>query len=257
MRAVRKHTNCRWSLLYVERWLKTPVQHPNGRIETVEKGTQQGGVISPVLANLFLHYALDRWVRTKFPDVEFARYADDAVYHCKSRYRAESLREAIKVRLEECKLKLHPEKSKIVYCKDDKRKGAYEQIQFDFLGYTFRPRLVKSRKGNFFVGFTPALSIKARKKISSRIKGWKIHLWSGQTLESIAEALNPIIRGWLYYYGRYCKSSLHGIRKQIDFAIVRWAKRKYKKLKSSLKRARSWVKGVRQRQRSLFFHWLY
>ena len=162
---------------------------------------------------------------------------------------------AIRDRLEFCKLKLHPEKSKIVYCKDNTRKGDYEQVQFDFLGYSFRPRLVKARKGNFFVSFTPAISKTARKKISDAIKGWKIHLWSDQTLESISSNLNPKIRGWYNYYGKYQKSAMSGVGSQIDFAIVRWAKRKYKKLKPSYRKATRWVNEVKKRQTNLFAHW--
>jgi RNA-directed DNA polymerase len=255
MRAVRKHTSCRWTILYVERWLEAPVQHPDGRIESTSKGTPQGGVISPLLANLFLHYALDRWVRTKFPDVKFARYADDAVYHCKSRYTAERLRKAIESRLNECKLKLHPDKTKIVYCKDNTRKGNYQHFQFDFLGYTFRPRLVKSRRGNYFVSFTPAMSKKARMSISQKVRGWKIHLWSAQTLESIAYVLNPVIRGWINYYGKYRRSSLHSVQEQLDYALVRWAKRKYKKLKPSLRKATAWLRRIKLKQPKLFTHW--
>jgi RNA-directed DNA polymerase len=255
MRAVRKHTTCRWTILYVERWLKAAVQYPDGCIENTSKGTPQGGVISPLLANLFLHYALDRWVRNKFPDVKFARYADDAVYHCKSRYSAEQLQKSIENRLEECKLKLHPEKTKIVYCKDKDRKHNYQHFMFDFLGYTFRPRLVRSWRGNYFVGFTPAMSKKARKSVSQKIKGWKMHLWSAKTLESIAYALNPVIRGWINYYGKYRRSILYSIQDQLDYALVRWAKRKYKKLKPSLKKATSWLSRIKQKQPRLFAHW--
>jgi len=163
--------------------------------------------------------------------------------------------EAIRVRLAECELKLHPEKSKIVYCKDNTRKGDHELVQFDFLGYNFRPRLVKAKKGNFFVSFTPAISKKARSKISDVIKDWKIHLWSDQSLESISSNLNPQIRGWYNYYGKYQKSAMGGVGRQIDFALVRWAKRKYKKLKPSYKKAVRWIDGVKDRQPRLFIHW--
>ena len=255
MRAIRKHTDCRWAILYIERWLTAPVVLPDGQQLRRERGVPQGGVVSPLCANLFLHYALDRWVRKEFPSVTFERYADDAIYHCKTRFMAERLIGAIRVRLEDCKLKLHPEKSKIVYCKDNIRKGDYERVQFDFLGYSFRPRLVKARKGNFFVNFTPAISKTARSKISKTIRGWKIHLWSGQTLETISNILNPKIRGWYQYYGRFQKSAVDAVGRQIDFALVRWAKRKYKKLRSSYGKARRWLDGVKKRQTTLFTHW--
>ncbi|MBA2649872.1 MAG: hypothetical protein H0U75_09835 [Legionella sp.] len=194
-------------------------------------------------------------MKEKYPTVTFERYADDVIYHCKTRYMAERLLTSIRERLDDCKLKLHPEKSKIVYCKDNTRRGDYEHIQFDFLGYNFRPRLVKARKGNFFVSFTPAISKKARNKISDVIKSWKIHLWSYQTLEAISDILNPKIHGWLNYYGKYQKSAMGSVASQIDFALVRWAKRKYKKLKPSYRKSTRWLKGIKERQPDLFAHW--
>ena len=256
MKAIKKHTDCRWIILYIERWLTAPVVLPDGQKLGRDRGVPQGGVVSPLCANLFLHYALDRWVRKEFPTVTFERYADDAIYHCKTKYMAERLIAAIRDRLEVCKLKLHPEKSKIVYCKDNTRKSEYERVQFDFLGYCFRPRLVKARKGNFFVSFTPAISTAARNKISNVIKDWKVHLLSDQSLESISSHLNPKIRGWYNYYGKYQKSAMSGVGRQIDFALVRWAKRKYKKLKPSYRKATRWVDGVRKRQPDLFAHWI-
>jgi RNA-directed DNA polymerase len=255
MKAIKKHTDCRWVILYIGRWLTAPVILPDGQKIESNKGTPQGGVVSPLLANLFLHYALDRWVKQKYPAVTFERYADDVIYHCKTRYMAEQLLASIRERLEACKLKLHPEKSKIVYCKDNTRKGDYQHVQFDFLGYSFRPRLVKARKGNFFVSFTPAISKKARSRISDSIRDWKIHLWSDQSLETISSILNPKIRGWFNYYGKYQKSAVYGVGRQIDFALVRWAKRKYKKLKPSYRKATGWVAGVKKRQPNLFAHW--
>lgn len=255
MKAIKKHTDCRWVILYIRRWLTAPVVLPNGEQLECDRGVPQGGVVSPLCANLFLHYALDRWVRKEFPTVAFERYADDVIYHCKTRFMAERLIGAIRERLDAVKLRLHPEKSKIVYCKDNTRKGDYEQVQFDFLGYSFRPRLVKAKKGNFFVSFTPAISKKARNKISNTIKDWKIHLWSDQSLESISSSLNPKVRGWMNYYGRYQKSAMNDVGRQIDFALTRWAKRKYKKLKPSYRKATRWITGVKKRQPELFAHW--
>ena len=254
MRAVRKHITCKWVLLYIQRWLKAPSK-VGKIIEERTKGTPQGGVISPLLANLFLHYALDTWVRKQFPTIEFERYADDAIYHCRTKIEAEKLKISLQERLTECNLEMNSEKSKIVYCKDGKRKGAYEHEKFDFLGYTFRPRLVRARAGNFFVGFTPAMSKEAQKKISDRIKSWKMQLWSNQSLESIAYILNPKIRGWINYYGKYQRSSTYKIANQMDYALVRWAKRKYKKLKISKTRARRWLARIREKQPFLFAHW--
>lgn len=254
MKAVCKHIKCKWIILYIQRWLKAPVEIDGKCVQNLS-GTPQGGVISPILANLFLHYALDRWVKKNFPMVTFERYADDAIYHCRFQSEAEQLKKALEARLEECKLKLHPEKSKVVYCKDGKRSGSYVNQQFDFLGYTFRPRLVKAKRGNFFVGFNPAMSKKAQGKISDQIKGWKMQLWSNQSLESIAELINPKTRGWINYYGKYQKSSTYKIANQLDYALVRWAKRKFKKLKTSKTKAREWLAGVKARQPNLYTHW--
>ncbi len=165
MRAVRHHTDTPWIVLYIERWLKAPAQKEDGTLVERTKGTPQGGVISPLLANLFMHYAIDAWLQRKYPVVQFARYADDAVIHATSLRQAQSVLEAVRCRLKECGLELHPEKTRIVYCKDDDRRGDYPQIKFDFLGYAFRPRRAKNRWGKFFVSFLPAVSTKAASRI--------------------------------------------------------------------------------------------
>lgn len=161
MRAVRKHTTCTWALLYIERWLKAPVQMDDGTVIARERGTPQGGVISPLLANLFLHYAFDRWMRREFPGIPFERYADDVICHCGTENQAKHLKDAIERRFAECGLTLHPQKTQIVYCKDARRKGEYPILKFDFLGYSFQPRRVKSGTGKYFIGFCPAISQKA------------------------------------------------------------------------------------------------
>ena len=170
MRAVRKHTDCPWALMYIERWLKAPMQKADGsRIER-ERGTPQGGVISPLLANLFLHYAFDTWMQRNHPDIPFERYADDAICHCRSEEQAAALRNALEKRFVECGLTLHPEKTKIVYCKDDDRRGNPPDHKFDFLGYTFRPRLSRRRGGKVGVSFSPAASDKALKAIRQTVR---------------------------------------------------------------------------------------
>jgi len=172
MRAVRRHTTCAWVLLYIERWLKAPVQTADGSLVVRERGTPQGGVISPLLANLFLHYGFDMWMRRNHPDIPFERYADDAICHCSSADQARELRASLEARLAECGLTLHPEKTKIVFCKDDDRRGDYPDHTFDFLGYRFRPRLARRRRGVFGVSFSPAASDKALKAIRQTVRTW-------------------------------------------------------------------------------------
>jgi len=255
MRAVRKHTDCKWVLLYLERWLKAPVQLVDGTLVQREKGTAQGAVVSPLLANLFLHYAFDVWMRRHWPQIPFERFADDAICHCTSEIQARELRVAIERRFADCRLELHPDKTKIVYCQDGQRTKRYPDVQFDFLGFRFQPRLSKSRWGNFFVNFSPAVSAKAAKSMRRTLRSWKIHRWTQLSIEELAESFNPVLRGWINYYGSYYKSSLASVFQQLDFALVRWAKRKYKRRKGSLTRAREWVKRLARRQPRLFAHW--
>ena len=255
MRAVRKHAKDKWVVLYIERWLKAPVQEEDGLLVPREKGTPQGGVISPLLANLFLHYALDEWLRRSYPHLSFERYADDAIVHCRTEREAQEVRAAIAARLQECRLELHPEKTKVVYCKDDDRRGTYPHEKFDFLGYTFRPRRSKNRYGKYFINFTPAVSDKAGKAIRAEIRSWKLHLRSDKSLEDLARMFNPITRGWLQYYGRYYRSALYPLMRQLDRSLARWAYRKYKKLRGHLRRATHWLARISRRNTKLFAHW--
>ena len=209
MRAVKKHTDCKWIVLYIERWLKAPAQMEDGTLVKREKGTPQGGVISPLLANLFLHYALDEWMRRENPEISFERYADDAVFHCVTEREARALKEAIGKRLMECRLELHPEKTKIVYCKDDRRRGSYPNEKFDFLGYTFRPREAKNRLEQLFVGFNPAVSNEAVKAMRQTMRKWKLHRRADLELHDLSRSYNAIIRGWVNYYGKYYKTALY------------------------------------------------
>jgi len=192
MRAVRKHTNCKWILLYIERWLKAPVQLESGRIERRDKGTPQGGVVSPLLANLFLHYAFDEWMKRNYPNVPFERFADDVIVHCSTIEEASQIRKAIEKRLNQCKLELHQRKTKIVYCKDDDRRGSWSNEKFDFLGFTFRPRRSKNRWGKYFVNFSPAVSNKAMKSMRREMRKWKLHLRSDKSIEDLACMFNPV-----------------------------------------------------------------
>lgn len=255
MKALRRHIDSKWVLMYVERWLTLPVQLQDGEQQEREKGTPQGGVISPVLANLFLHYAFDRWMRKNQPGVPFERYADDAICHCRTKEQAEELKAALEERFEQCGLKLYPEKTRIVYCKDDNRKGRYPQEKFDFLGFTFRARLTRTKNGDYFVGFTPAVSNKAVRKMNQRIRSWKLHRWSRKSLEELASLCNPTVRGWFNYYGSYCRSALDVVNRQLDLHLAKWAKRKYKRLRRSSSKAIRWIRGIKKREPNMFAHW--
>ena len=255
MRAVRKHAKDKWVVLYIERWLKAPVQEEDGTLVPREKGTPQGGVISPLLANLFLHYAFDEWMRRSYPQLPFERYADDAIVHCRTEREARQVRAAIAVRLQKCRLELHPEKTKVVYCKDDDRRGNYPNEKFDFLGYTFRPRRSKNRHGKYFINFTPAVSDKAGKAIRAEIRSWKLHLRSDKAIGDLSRMFNPTVRGWLQYYGRYYRSALYPLMRQLDRSLARWAYRKYKKLRGHLRRATHWLTRISRRDAKLFAHW--
>ena len=228
MRAVRKHTDSKSLLLYIERWLKAPVQVADGTLVNREKGSPQGSVISPLLANLFLHYAFDEWMRRNCDNIPFERYADDIVVHCRSKEQAEWIKMVIEKRLKQCRLELHPDKTKIVYCKDTFRKGNYPNEKFDFLGYTFRSRLSKSRHGKFFVSFLPAVSDEAAKSMRETIRSWRLHRMTDKSIKDLACMFNPIIRGWVNYYGQFYKSALRPILNQLNGSLQRWAMRNTK-----------------------------
>jgi RNA-directed DNA polymerase len=256
MRAVRHHTDQKWIHLYMERWLKAPLQVADGTLRERSGGTPQGGIVSPVLSNLFMHYAFDRWMGQVFSNVPFERYADDVVIHCVSLEQAEYVLEAVRGRLRECKLELHPEKTKIVYCKDGRRRGTFERQSFDFLGYTFRPRTARGKDGKLFVGFQPAISEKAKKKIRETIRSWSLATArNNRTLEEIARLVNPAMRGWMAYYGRFYRSACYPILDHLNRVLVRWAMRKYKRFRGRWLRAYRWLGRIAVRDRELFAQW--
>lgn len=255
MRAVRKHTDCPWVLLYIERWLKAPVQMPDGTLVDRDRGTPQGGVISPLLANLFLHYTFDVWMQHNHPDIPFERYADDAVCHCRTEAQAQRLRQELEQRFAVCRLELHPQKTKIVYCKDDDRRGRYPQERFDFLGYTFRPRRSKNRWGKYFVNFSPAASAEAMRDFRRELRRWHLHTRSDKSLEDLSRRFNPVLRGWVNYYSRFYKSALYPTFQHLDRLLVRWAMRKYKRLRGHQRRAAHWLRRIARGQPNLFAHW--
>ena len=255
MKAVRKHTDCKWSLLYIARWLKAPVKRPDGTLVERTKGTPQGSVISPILANLFLHYCMDEWLRIKYSDCPFERYADDCVIHCKTETQAVELRKNLEERLKECGLELHPQKTKIVYCGTKNRNTSYPIIAFDFLGYTFRRREAKSKRGIYFTSFLPAISNKAKVAIRDKMRLWKLVGKSGTDLRRIASFINPVLRGWINYYGAYYKTEFYKMLYHMNELLVRWASRKYKRLKGRKVRAIRWLAEIAKREPNLFEHW--
>jgi RNA-directed DNA polymerase len=255
LKAVAHHTDLRWVLLYVERWLKAPLQLEDGSLVERDRGTPQGSAISPLLANMFLHYALDAWMAREHPAVRFERYCDDVIVHAASERQARMLRDAIARRLAECGLELNEQKTRIVYCKDSTRRGSYEHESFDFLGYTFRPRLSRSKTGGQFVNFLPAVSDDARKRIRREVRRWRLHLRPDKTLTDLARIFNPIIQGWISYYGRFYRSVLVKALRRINAYLVRWAMTKYKRLRRYPRKARRFLVDVFRRQPGLFAHW--
>jgi RNA-directed DNA polymerase len=255
MRAVRKHTRCKWILLYIERWLKAPFEKEDGTLVERTKGTPQGDVISPLLANVFLHYVFDKWMERRYPQNPFCRYADDGVVHCRSKVEALQLKGVLEARFRQCNLELHPEKTRVVYCKDDDRRGNYSHTSFDFLGFTFRPRRSKNRWGKYFVNFSPGVSNKAAKAMRQQARKWKLHLRSDKSLEDLSRMFSPIIRGWINYYGSFYKSALYPILRHLNRTLVRWAMRKFKRLRRHRRRAEYWLGRIARRHPRLFPHW--
>ena len=255
LRAVRKHVKCKWALIYIERWLKAPMEQGGIRKERT-LGTPQGGVISPILSNLFLHYTFDLWMKRTHPDLPWCRYADDGLVHCRTEQEAEALTAELRARLAECHLELHPTKTKIVYCRDGKRKGTYPNVKFDFLGYCFRPRWIKkSRDNSMFCGFNPAVSPSALKAMRSTIRDLNIRRQTQLSLADIARTLNPLVRGWIEYYGRYAPSALSPMLRYVNQTLVRWAMRKFKRFKAHKIRASRFLQKLVRERMSLFVHW--
>ena len=255
LKALRHHCDTKWVLLYVERWLTAPIQGNDGVAKTRLVGTPQGGPLSPILANLFLHYALDHWLTRHHPDVPFCRYADDGILHCRTEAEALYLREQLAVRLRDCGLEMHPDKTRVVYCKDSKRTGTYEHVHFDFLGYTFRPRRIVGRQGRTRTGFTPAVSRQSMKAMRQSIRRWHLPLQSSLSLEDLAIRLAPRVKGWMAYYCRFRGSEFQPVADHLDRVIVRWAMRKYKRLRGHKSRAFAWLGRVKRERPTIFAHW--
>ena len=257
-RAVAHHTATPWVRLYIARWLRAPMQKTDGSVEQRTRGTPQGGVVSPLLANLFLHYAFDAWMQRTYPGIQFERYADDMLVHCRSEWQARQVLEAIRDRFAQCKLELHPVKTRVVYGKDDDRRGDFEHVKFDFLGYTFQPRRAKNRWGKPFVSFLPAVSTQAARAIRKTIREWRMaSTRNNQRLEDLARLVNPVVRGWMNYYGRYYRSKCVQVLRHLNEALAAWARRKYKRLRRRERASMHWLGRIARRDPMLFALWQY
>ena len=258
LKAVARHTDQKWILLYVERWLKAPLQKPDGTLVARDRGSPQGSAISPLLANLFMHYAFDAWMARQYQGVAFERYCDDIVIHCRSEGEAHRVRDAVAKRLDECGgLQLHPGKTRVVYCKDGKRRGSCEHTSFVFLGYGFRVRKVKTRRGDYFFSFNPAISDEAAKRIRAQIRAWRLHRRSGASLKDLAREINAVVRGWISYYGRFYPSVLVPSLNRINDYLVRWIVQKYKRYRGRWMRARDALGRAAALYPRMFAHWQY
>ena len=259
MLAVQKHVPEKWCLLYIQRWLTMPVQTKSGElIQKQGKGTPQGGVISPLLANLFLHYAMDKWLEQYHPKVEFVRYADDAILHCRTKAEAEQTLKVLDERMKVCGLELHPEKTKLVYCRDYRRQESFETVKLDFLGYSFQPRSTKSKQtGKLFLGFDCAISISSKKRIADKLEELEIHRLNFNSIVGVALYLEPFIRGWINYYGKFRITELNPVFLLLRQRIVWWARKRYKRYKTNMNKAYRWLDKVKKQFPNLFYQWRY
>jgi group II intron reverse transcriptase/maturase len=255
LRAIRRHVTCKWALRYIERWLKAPMVQEDGITIERNRGTPQG-VVSPILANIFLHYTFDLWMARTHPNLSWCRYADDGLVHCRSEQEAQALKSELQARLAECRLEMHPTKTKIVYCKDKKRTSKYPNVKFDFLGYCFRPRLGRRfRDNSLFCGFNPAVSSSAMKAMRSTIRELKLRHPTQLSLQEIARRLNPLLRGWIEYYGRYAPSALYPLLRHVNQTLVAWAMRKFQRFKGHKVRAGRFLERLAAEHRAIFVHW--
>ena len=252
LKALRYHQAPGWVSLYARRWLEAEMIDRQGVREAREKGTPQGGVISPLLANLFLHHGMDEWMQRNYPEIPFARYADDAVLHCRTQSQADKIIKALGARMEEIGLALHPDKTKKVFVGSAKREQPVA-TDFTFLGYDFKRRVLRRKDGMLFYRVYPGASKKAMKAMTKTIRSWRIHRSSGMTIERLARAYNAILRGWINYYGRYWYRHFgYRIWSCFQSRLVRWAKCRYR---ISQRQAERKLDSLRKQCPNLFAHW--
>lgn len=256
MKALDRHVEENWVKMYVKRWLESPVKDGKGHLHTKQgKGTPQGGVISPLLANLYLHYVLDKWLDTNYKELPFVRYADDVIIHCQTEIEAKEVLSAIRSRLQECRLRLNEDKTKIVYCQDYRREKKHYSKKFDFLGFRFQPRPSKSKRGGLFLGYDCAISPASRKRIATKWKELNFHRWTTADLQHIANKTNPILRGIIRYYGRFKRWELDKVFRQFHFRLAKFVLNKYKRFGRSFNSAYEWLRSICKSYPNLFYHW--
>ncbi|OEJ56263.1 group II intron reverse transcriptase/maturase [Streptomyces agglomeratus] len=254
VKAVEAHTDAVWVKLYVRRWLAAPLKMPDGTLLEREKGTPQGAPVSPVLANLFLHYAFDVWMDREFPTVTFERYADDAVVHCVTERQARQVLAALSDRMAEVGLRLHPTKTRIVYCQDGLRRGSYEHTSFTFLGFTFQQRQMRDKNGRIRWSFRPAISRDALKRLGEEVRFWRLHRRVNLTVEELAQRINPIVAGWMQYYGRFYRSAMYPLLMRINAYLVRWLRNKYRRFRATKKAIAAFQRAAKRRP-GMFAQW--
>lgn len=254
VKAVEANTDLPWVVLYVKRWLVAPLVLPDGSLQQRDRGTPQGSAVSPVIANLFLHYAFDAWLARAFPTVTFERYVDDAVIHCVSRDQAEQVSAALAQRMREVGLALHPDKTRIVYCKDGRRREQFAHTSFTFLGFTFQARRVRRRSGTTATGFVPAISRAALTTVGAQVRAWRLHKYTEISEADLARKINPVVRGWMNYYGAFYRSALYPLLARINAYLVRWLRKKFKRLRARRQAQEAWKTAVKSRPR-FFAHW--
>lgn len=255
LQTIKTYTNCKWVILYVERWLKVSIQQPDGNMIIRNKGIPQGSPISPIISNIVMHLIFDEWMKHKYSTIPFERYVDDVIVHCKTYKQASFIKHIIQSRLLKFRLELHSEKTSIVYCKDDNRQENFSKYTFDFLGYTFRPRRARSKRGGLFTSFLPAISNKAKKKIKKNIRAWKLHRRTEKTLEELADKINPIVRGWIQYYGKFYKTEMNIFIRNIENYLLRWIMAKYKNFRNKVRHSWKFMSKIKKKFPNMFYHW--
>ena len=252
IKALEHHQMPPWVILYCRRWLEAPMwREGEEELQARNVGTPQGGVISPLLANLFLHYAFDQWMDRHHRFTPFERYADDIVCHCTTMREAMALRKSLKSRLAEVGLAINESKSHVVYI------GTYQRTNvntcFTFLGYDFQVRTLKSAKGELFRKCMPGASKKAMKRITRTIRSWRIHRSTTDDVKTFARRHNATLRGWIAYYGEFWYWHFsYRLWTVFQSRLVKWMKAKYRIPQRVAERR---LAALRRAEPRLFAHW--